>query len=176
MNFVNLSDEEARVTGLQEMLRLVGLSMGNDALIVPVTGVFDDATQKALEVFQKISGLPQTGSYDFQTWNRLFSEYEKGKNKISRPKSISPFPNNSSYEVNEGENSELVFIIQLMLNALRMNYNIPYVPLSGILDAASCEAVKQFQKINSLPQTGCVNKETWDRMTDEYNATVNSRQ
>lgn len=176
MNYVNLSDEQIRVTGLQEMLRLIGLESGNDELIIPVTGNFDESTKNALMLFQTMNGLPPTGEYDYDTWQRLFAEYEDSKSKISRPKTISPFPDDSGYSVQKGERSELVFIIQLMLNALRLYYNIPYTPLSGLFDIISEDAIKQFQKINSLPQTGEVDKNTWDRMTDEYNMTVNNNQ
>ena len=37
----------------------------------PLTGVFDDATLRALQPFQKISGLPVTPGLDCKTWNML---------------------------------------------------------------------------------------------------------
>ncbi len=44
---------------------------------LPLTGVLDQATQRALADFQRINGLPSTGILDRATWNALADAYNK---------------------------------------------------------------------------------------------------
>lgn len=89
---------------------------------------------------------------------------------------IKPYPLREGYVTESGERSELVFITQLMLNAISLNYELPHVSVSGLYDDITEEAVIEFQRINLLPQTGIVDPETWDILADEYNSTVNDNQ
>lgn len=41
------------------------------------TGVFDEETQHAIQVFQRHEGLPQTGAVDLETWNALTRMYNE---------------------------------------------------------------------------------------------------
>ncbi len=41
----------------------------------PEEGYFDGATERAVKAFQHAGGLPETGSVDVYTWNRLAEEY-----------------------------------------------------------------------------------------------------
>ena len=44
---------------------------------LPLTGVLDQATGRALSDFQRINGLPMTGVLDLATWNALADAYNK---------------------------------------------------------------------------------------------------
>ena len=99
---------------------------------------------------------------------------EPAANNMPRKrKGIVPYPDAVAYSLYEGELSELVFITQLMLNALSLVYDIPHVPVSGRYDRATMTAVETFQRLNRLPVTGEVDPVTWDLLADEYNKTVN---
>lgn len=89
---------------------------------------------------------------------------------------IVPYPKRNGYILSSGERSELVSILQLMINALSLNYDFPHVAQSGEYDVSTTSAVKLFQKLNRLEETGDVNGETWDRLAEEYNVTVNDNQ
>ena len=89
---------------------------------------------------------------------------------------IVPYPNTENYSVADGERSELVFISQLMLNAVRLNYDLPELTVSGIYDEATADSVKEYQRINLLPVTGEIDPVTWDLLADDYNLTVNDNQ
>ena len=89
---------------------------------------------------------------------------------------IVPFPSFNGYKLTNGEISELVLIVQIMLNALGMYYDLPHVPPNGEYNYGTSEAIKQFQKLNSLEMTGNVDLFTWDRLAEEYNLTVNDNQ
>ena len=95
---------------------------------------------------------------------------------MSKRVGIYPYPERESYSLTDGERSELVFIAQLMLNAIGLSYDIPPLPVSGIYDEATATAVTRFQEASRLPVTGEIDFITWDRLAEEYNLTVNDNQ
>lgn len=80
-----------------------------------------------------------------------------------RPKS---YP---GYELIIGSSGPEVKTIQEFLNRISQNY--PLIPKSitdGIYGAKTQEAVKVFQKVFNLPQTGIVDYATWYKISDVY--------
>ena len=45
---------------------------------------------------------------------------------------------------------------------------IPRVPVDGLFDTATENAVRAFQEIYGLPSTGRADRRTWDRIYDEF--------
>lgn len=175
MAFIDLSDEKNRITAVQRMLRSIALAekLPNP---IPVTGVFDKTTEEALKTFQRQSGLPQSGEYNIDTWNALKKKYLEIVNELESPIGITPYPNIVGYTLSSGERSELVCITQIMLNSLRLYYNIPYVIQSGVYDTQTKDAVKIFQRSCGMECSGCVDCGTWNKLAEEYNLTVNDSQ
>lgn len=68
-----------------------------------------------------------------------------------------------------GSEGQKVMQLQEQLNRIRENYNaIPYLNPDGIFGARTAEAVREFQRIFNLPQTGVVDFSTWYRISDMY--------
>ena len=73
------------------------------------------------------------------------------------------------YELTIGSSGEKVRQLQEQLNTIANTYtNIPKVAVDGIYGEATQEAVRQFQKIFNLPQTGVVDYPTWYRISAIY--------
>ncbi len=72
----------------------------------------------------------------------------------------------------EGDNNTSVRTIQIQLSRIRLNYpSIPRILMpDGDFKADTTSAVKEFQKIFSLPQTGKVDKGTWYKISYIYTA------
>lgn len=175
-NYSELTYEEDFIRELQNMLRAVGRDFSIDALIIPETGTYDNVTADAVRAFQRLASLDPTGEVDNITWDALVREYKLALRRNSETGAIKPYPRYDGYELTVGERSELVFITQLMLNSLGLFYDLPRVPISGVYDELTTEAVRQFQMVNLLPVTGKVDRFTWDRLAEEYNETVNENQ
>ena len=45
---------------------------------------------------------------------------------------------------------------------------MPRPPIDGIFESDTENAVASFQRANGLPETGVADKETWDRIFEEY--------
>lgn len=68
-----------------------------------------------------------------------------------------------------GSEGQKVMQLQEQLNRIRENYNaIPYLNPDGIFGSRTAEAVREFQRIFNLPQTGVVDFSTWYRISDMY--------
>lgn len=70
-----------------------------------------------------------------------------------------------------GDSNEEVREIQRQLNRISLNYpSIPKIPdTSGIFEASTQNAVRQFQRIFNFAQDGIVGKETWYKIKYIYN-------
>ena len=162
-------NEKQAIINLQKYLRRVSFdrSGGNT---VPLDGIFDTATKKALEDFQRSAGLPVTGIADKQTWDILFEEYMHQTKNERESGGLYIFPQTpENYTVSLGDTLTLVRIIQLLLLELRAAYDIfEDVTESGTFDVGTKEAIKAFQRINGLPPTGEVDETTWNRIVREY--------
>ena len=161
--------ERDAVRNLQRYLRR--LSYENQAIPpVPVDGIFETRTRESLSAFQKSVGLPVTGRADRITWERLFAEYEKRKREEDRRVSPDFFPQNpADYETTLGERNAFISLLQFVLEELRVVYDtLPPFPQNGVFDAESSAAVREFQRIGGLPQSGRVNRNVWNRLAEEY--------
>ncbi len=76
------------------------------------------------------------------------------------------------YVIKRGIGGNMVRILQRELNRISKNYPaIPTIPeVNGVYNQETEEAVKKFQEIFNLPQTGEVDKTTWYKGKYIYNA------
>lgn len=157
-----------RIRRLQRMLRTVSSDSGNPALNTAENGQYDAGTREAVRELQRISGLPVTGEVDLATWNQLCRLWEESEERHRRPVPIHPFPH-PARRVISGEFSDLVFIVQLMLGTLAMHYDsVGAPPLSGRYDRETQDAVREFQRVSGLPETGEIDVALWNRLAGEY--------
>lgn len=160
--------EEERVRRLQRLLRTISHIGGDPALNAAENGVYDDGTRAAVRAFQRKFGLPVTGRVDLRTWDLLRQVWELHREERERPGPIRPFPE-PERRIVPGEYSDLTAVLQLMLSALRLHVDsIGALPLSGHYDNATTDAVREFQRISRLPETGEVDAATWNRLAAEY--------
>ncbi len=68
-----------------------------------------------------------------------------------------------------GSRGQKVMQIQEQLNRIARNYPaLPTIAVDGIYGPATANAVKEFQKIFGLPQTGIVDYRTWYKISEIY--------
>lgn len=162
-------NEKEAITMLQRYLRRMSYD-GAQGYRVPIDGIFDTETRDALIRFQHSQGLPETGIADKPTWDRLFAEYQRETENERLSEGLFLFPRlPTDYAVSLGDEWLLVNIIQLLLLELRAVYGIfEEITESGIYDDETERAIREFQKINLLPETGKVDEATWNRIVREY--------
>lgn len=157
--------EEQAIRNLQRYLRQLSY-FDEDIEAVAINGVWNDETKNALTVFQQKNRLPPTGVADEQTWNLLFSQYTNSLEENSPPSKVPFFPRHPKGEVlSLGDTGFVVAVIQYMLNELSILYDgLDGVEINGVFDEKTRAAISEFQKRELLPQSGAVDKRTWDRL------------
>lgn len=89
---------------------------------------------------------------------------------INTAEQISGVPSSfPGYALNIGASGEKVRQLQTQLNRIARNYPaLPTVTADGIYGPATAEAVRVFQGIFNLPQTGVTDYATWYEISDIY--------
>lgn len=160
---LNLQDA---IRNLQTYLRAISFT---DSRItrVPIDGLFDTDTQKAVGEFQSTRGLPETGVVDKDTWDAIYSEYLTLHTLNDSTPSINFFPSQPpDYEAQKGDRLAFVALVQAMLRELSVIYDgLPQLEINGIFDGDTEDAVKRFQELSLIPVTGRVDRLTWNRLS-----------
>ena len=138
---------------------------------IAIDGIFEAKTQAALQEFQRLRGLPTTGSADLETWERLYADYRASLALNSPPRTVQIFPlEPPAYVMTLGARGFPVLTLQSMLLELQHSYfPLGAVEVSGIYDEKTAEAVRLFQALNRLPADGAVGQMTWNAIADQYN-------
>ena len=159
------------VENLQRYLRQLSYDEA-DIPAPPIDGVFESQTEEALRQFQRLRGLPVTGSADQETWEQLYRAYRSSLAYNSPPRQIAAFPLDPfGYVIAANSIGFAVLALQQMLRELSYNYAaLGELPVTGIYDENTQNAVRLFQANNRLPADGNVGLLTWNAIADQYNA------
>ena len=169
-------NEEQAISNLQRYLRQLSY-FDRDIPPVVITGEWNNETQNALRIFQLKNHLSPTGTADEQTWNLLFSQYQNSLDQNAEPARVPLFPRYpNGNSVGLGDSGFIVEVIQYMLSELSLLYDgLDNVEISGFFDGNTEAAVSEFQKRNLFPQTGRVDKRTWDRLVKAFETVTYSQ-
>ena len=169
--------ETQAILNLQRYLRQIA-RFDADIPSVDEDGIFGEETRRSLEAFQAKYGLPITGVADAETWSRLFNVDLDSVETRTRPDPVYIFPRfPADYSVGAGDRNIYVAVIQLLLREILILYgqDATLLPIDGIFGETTEQAVKDFQRIQRLPQDGRVDRITWNRLaraqkprTNEY--------
>jgi peptidoglycan hydrolase-like protein with peptidoglycan-binding domain len=158
--------ETQAIYNLQRYLRQLS-RFDPDIPSVDEDGIFGDETRVALEAFQRKYGLPITGTADSETWARLFDEYLASVEERTRPDPVFIFPRHpTDYSLGRGDENIYVGVVQLLLREIVTLYgeDAALLPLDGVFGESTERAVKDFQRIQRLPEDGRVDRITWNRL------------
>ena len=159
--------ETSPILEIQRYLRNISYSHPEIPRIA-LSGKYDVQTQKAVEDFQKLSGLPVTGKVDYNTWNAIVRENNIHMKTKEMPYKI-PCRSFDFGSIKSGYSGDIVYVLKIMLNNFCRKYkNYSHLEINDKYDHETEEAVKEFQKISMLPVTGIVDKETWNTMVSIY--------
>ncbi len=124
----------------------------------------------------KCDGLSQWGSKDLgdagYTAIEILRNYYGNDMYINTAERVSGVPSSwPGYDLSTGSSGENVRIIQHQLNRIATAYPaIPRVAENGTYGQETIEAVRKFQSIFDMPQTGSVDYPTWYKISYIYTA------
>ena len=162
-------NESEYIKNLQRYLRVISATQPQIPP-PPLDGIFDEATERSLRIYQELRGLPATGRADLETWNRVYADYLAALQLQAASEGFYLFPNGPlNYAVYPDEEHFLVLIIQYILNELGALYDdIPKNSQSGVYDEMTRQGVLAFQRRNGLSENDRVDRQTWNALVREH--------
>ena len=145
-------DKNDTVMAAQERLKELGYFTGT------ATGYFGTVTQSAIRAFQKANDLTVTGTLNKETQSKLNSKNAVAKATATPKPTATPTATPAKNVVaTRGDKNDTVKAIQTRLKELGyMSANA-----TGYYGDTTYNAVKSFQKVNGLTQTGTMDKTTY---------------
>lgn len=158
------SGDEVRV--VRYFLAVIG-NFYDTVPVIPVNGVFDSETTRAVKAFQQTVGLPTDGIVGEQTWDALYAAYRGIIDTLELPDNrIAPYPGTP---LTLGDSGQYVTFLQEYLALIATVYpSIPAVTVTGTFDEQTLAAVESFQREFGLSPNGLVGIVTWDRIASLY--------
>lgn len=131
-------------------------------------GIFGDETADSIKAFQRKHGLSETGTVNLSTWNKLIEENRKAIFFFSLPEQTAPITN-EDFPLKMGKETHLNYNLNLMLAHLGRNYgNFDILEVNDIFSVQTKNQVLTFQKVTDKEQTGEVDKELWNSLSQLY--------
>ncbi len=165
---ISEGDSGIPVTTIQYYLSIIAYF--NGALEpVPRTAYYGGETVAAVERFQEFYGLPVTGIVDNDTWNtisRIYTETVASLPEGYQGSNAKLYP---GYFLTEGMRNESVRDLQSYLTLISQTIpEIPQVSVTGYFGEQTENAVREFQRLFSLPVSGAVGPATWSAIANQY--------
>ena len=165
----NIFDERNNTFELQKFLRKIS-ETDSSVPFLNTDGIYGPETTEAVRAFQETRNIPQTGVADYETWDRIFNEYQNIIKLTDKALPFHVYPA-EILEIKPGDSGDAVVVIQLLLNKFASKYkNFKSVNVTGRYGNETYEAVKNFQTFTLLEPTGIVNRPTWNEMINLYTA------
>lgn len=133
---------------------------------IAADGLSGEETTRAIRLFQRQNGLPETGYADYTTWQEVVEHFRLALAARTHVPTLLP---PASLPLTTHSAGSEVLILQAMLAALHGRYpSLPRVAISGRYDAETAHAVRNYQRYHSLPPSGVTDDVTWEILADEY--------
>ena len=155
------------IRSLHTMLRVLSEHNAEYKTLIP-DGIYGPDTMSAVRIFQQKNRLPITGVTDQLTWEAVVAAYELALVEVTLPETLQVLLNPNA-SVTHGQSGPIVYLAQVILTVLGDNYHcIPSPPITGILDAATSDALEHFQQLSGLPITGDLDRHTWKHLALQF--------
>lgn len=175
---LRLGDGGEEVRQLQLRLNRIGQNYPTITNIPETNGIFGVQTERAVRDFQRIFNLEEDGVVGKATWYKIINVYN-GVKRLSELNSegISPEEVRRQFEtvLQRGSYGVGVGSLQALLDAL--DGSIPELPplsVDLIFGPQTEEAVRTFQSLYGLPETGEVDRATWNALLGAYETLLRS--
>lgn len=158
---------EQPVRSLQTMLRVIAENDSSIPTLVP-DGIYGQETIAAVSAFQRKYRIPVTGITDQNTWERIVDVYEDTLIEIDKAEPIEiVFDAGNVFK--QGDKNPYIYLMQSILIQLSTDASTIQKPgHSGILDYETVVALKEFQRLSDLPQTGQLDRITWKHLAKQF--------
>lgn len=160
------------VRQIQQELNRIAANYPAIPIITPANGNYGESTVQAVNTFQSIFGLAQTGIIDKQTWYKIKFIFTAVKGlseltgeNLTEQETALEFPR----ELQQGDFGFEVRYVQFFLNVISyFNPDIPTVNSAGVFNEAMREQVTAFERFYGLNPDGVIDFRTWQLIREVY--------
>ncbi len=162
---------------LQIRLNRISANFPGIPKIYPVDGFFDSKTAASVRKFQEVFNLTVDGLVGRATWNSIQAIYNAVKKLYtvsSEGLTVSDLSTRYENELELGDTGDGVLTVQYYLSYIALFVNsVVSAGFDGDFGPITENSVRSFQKTYSLPETGVVNRPTWERLESVYLSFIN---
>ena len=162
---------------IQRKLNRISANFPGIPKIYPVDGFFGKSTTDAVKKFQEVFGLEPDGLVGRATWNEIQFIYNAVKKLYtvnSEGIRIEDVNTRYSKELSIGDSGDGVLNVQYYLAYISLfDPTVQSTALDGSYGPSTENAVRSFQKSYGLPETGRVDRATFDKLESVYYSFVN---
>lgn len=173
---LSTGDLNENVRRMQIYLNRISANYPAIPKISAITGRFDENTENAVKVFQRIFNLTSDGVIGKATWYRIIYIYDavtKLAELNAEGVSYENLPKQFKGALREGSVGGEVVSLQYFLALLGQFVDfIPTLTIDGVYGGQTVRAVRAFQQYKGLPQTGEVDERTWNSLYSAYAGVV----
>ncbi len=157
---------------IQRKLNRISTNYPGIPKIYPADGFFDTSTTDAVRKFQEVFDLEVDGLVGRATWNQIQFIYNAVKKLYtvnSEGLRITDVSTRYTDTLSEGSSGDGVLTVQYYLSYISLFVpSVLEAAFDGSFGPATANAVRSFQRTYGLPETGVVDRATWDRMEQVY--------
>ena len=154
------AQKQEHIEEITELLYQIALRDSRIPIVLPAKD-YTEETALAVRAYQQAYGLPVTGEIDGNTWDSIVETYHRLMDEAA-PLIVFPA---GTFILQEHDSGEMVQLVQVLLNLAAAHYsNLLPVTDSGEYDAETAAAVRRLQQISALPETGILDRKTWNRL------------
>ena len=177
-----LGDVSEEVRIIQNRLNRISTNYPNIPKIYPADGIFDADTERAVRAFQQQFNLTVDGIVGRATWYRIAFIYNNVKRLSeldSEGLTLDEVSRQFPEELREGSTGPGVQLLQYFLAIVGEYYDqLPRwqpAQIDGVFGPQTREAVSAYQRMMGLPETGVVNRATWNALVSTYQSVLAAR-
>ena len=157
---------------VQRKLNRISANYPGIPKIYPADGFFDSSTTEAVRKFQEVFGLEVDGLVGRATWNQIQFIYNAVKKLYtvnSEGIKITDVSTRYTDTLSEGSTGDGVLTVQYYLSYISLFVpSVLETAFDGSFGPSTANSVRSFQRTYGLPETGVVDRATWDRMEEVY--------
>ena len=154
------AQKKSHIQEITELLYRIAQRDSRIPAVVP-SDEFTPEVSLAVRAFQEANGLPVTGEINTETWEKIVSAFHS---LTDAPVPLIVFPT-GNFVLQQGDSGDLVGFVQMLLRLLSRRYrNLPELSPTDSYDAQTADAVRKFQQIAGLPETGILDRTTWNQL------------
>ena len=171
-------DASNEVKTLQVRLNRISRNYPAIPKIQSADGYFGLYTEEAVKEFQRVFNLDPTGVVDKSTWYKveyIFTSVKRLSELNSEGLRLEDISKQFTEVLSMGMQSNEVRNLQYFLAVIGAYYEqVPPIPITGYFGEQTENSVKAFQRVYGLPETGIVNRQTWEDIFRAYDGIVQS--